>query len=99
MMQRFSLLLNVVLIASLAVVLASRRKYVQSNAPSAQLLPQAAPERLDNPHGTIPTVQPFRWSQIESPDYRVYAAPFASRHTGSLHRHGLHLAPSVPGNQ
>src|SRR6266436_5402014 len=74
MMQRFSLLLNVVFIASLAVVLASRRKHAQSNTPSAQLLPQAAPERLDNPHGTIPTVQPFRWSQIESPDYRVYVA-------------------------
>src|SRR5260221_376450 len=74
MMQRFSLLLNVVLIASLAVALPSRRKHAQGSAPSAQLLPQAAPERLDNSNGTIPTEQPFRWSQIESPDYRVYVA-------------------------
>jgi hypothetical protein len=76
--QTISLLLNLVLAASLIVVLANRRKEsavtaprpITETMPSAQAVAVPAPAIL-----TKQPSRPFRWSQLESTnDYRVYVA-------------------------
>jgi hypothetical protein len=75
-MQRISLLLNVLLIACLAVTVTTRRKEAQVSFLSAQPSPQAGADKGEGRTLTRGSaeVQPFRWNQIESPDYRVYVA-------------------------